>query len=330
MIVWLQFLGLAVVILIAGVNLSRYGDMIAEKTGMGRTWIGAILMASVTSLPELITGISSVALFNLPNIAVGDVLGSCMFNLLLIALLDALSRKVPAVTRASPGHTLVAAFGALLLGMVSFGIVARTNLPALGWVGVSSVVTLGVYALAMRLSFAAERRRAIEAHEVAETVYGQVSARRVYTLYALNAVFIIFAATYLPYVGGEIAHMTGLGTTFVGNLFIAIATSLPEIVVTVTATRLGAVDLAFGNLLGSNLFNMAILALDDVFYRRGELLALVSTSQLTIALATLVMTTVIIIGLSYRPTTKRLPLSWDGVALVAIYALGITLLAMTA
>lgn len=75
MIVWLVFLGLAAVILVAGVNLSRC-----------RTWIGAILMASVTSLPELVTGVSSVALFNLPNIAVGDVLGSCMFNLLLIVL----------------------------------------------------------------------------------------------------------------------------------------------------------------------------------------------------------------------------------------------------
>jgi cation:H+ antiporter len=137
------------------------------------------------------------------------------------------------------------------------------------------------------------------------------------------------AATYLPFVGGEIARMTGLGTTFVGNLFIAIATSLPEIVVSVSAMRIGALDLAFGNLLGSNLFNLAILAIDDVFYRQGELLAQVSSSQLTIALATLVMTTVVIIGLTLRPATKRLPLSWDAVSLVAVYALGITLLAIT-
>lgn len=328
MIVWLEFLGLAAVILVAGVNLSKYGDVIAEKTGMGRTWIGAILLASVTSLPELITGISSVALFNLPNIAVGDVLGSCMFNLLLIALLDALSRKVPVVSRAAPGHTLVAAFGALLLGFVSFSIVARTGLPAIGWVGVSSFVTVGVYALAMRLSFTAELRRARESHEVVEALYGQMNARRAYILYAVNALVIVFAATYLPFLGGEIAQMTGLGTTFVGNLFIAIATSLPEIVVSISATRIGAVDLAFGNLLGSNLFNVAILAIDDVFYRRGELLAEVSTSQLTIALATVLMTAVVIIGLTYRPTTKRLPLSWDAIALVAIYALAITLLAM--
>ena len=79
MIVWLQFGICAAVILLAGVKLSYYGDIIAEKTGLGRTWIGVVLLASVTSLPELITGISSVALVGVPDIAAGDVLGSCMF-----------------------------------------------------------------------------------------------------------------------------------------------------------------------------------------------------------------------------------------------------------
>jgi len=86
--IWLQFLVCTAAIVFAGAKLSEYGDVIAEKTGLGRTWIGVVLMASVTSLPELMTGVSSVAIFDLPNIAAGDALGSCMFNLLIIALLD--------------------------------------------------------------------------------------------------------------------------------------------------------------------------------------------------------------------------------------------------
>jgi cation:H+ antiporter len=78
--VWLQFLACTAVIVFAGTRLTEYSDVIAEKTGLGRTWIGVVLMASVTSLPELMTGISSVVIFDLPNIAAGDVLGSCMFN----------------------------------------------------------------------------------------------------------------------------------------------------------------------------------------------------------------------------------------------------------
>jgi cation:H+ antiporter len=85
MIVWLQFIACTAIIVFAGAKLSKYGDIIADLTGMGRMWIGVVLLASVTSLPELITGVSSVTLYDLPNIAVGDVLGSCMFNLLIIA-----------------------------------------------------------------------------------------------------------------------------------------------------------------------------------------------------------------------------------------------------
>ena len=78
MIVWLQFIACTAVIDFAGAKLSKYGDIIADLTGMGRAWIGVVLLASVTSLPELITGISSVTLYDLTNIAVGDALAICL------------------------------------------------------------------------------------------------------------------------------------------------------------------------------------------------------------------------------------------------------------
>lgn len=92
MLLWIAFLVCTSVIVYAGSRLSKYGDIIAEKTGLGRTWIGVVLMASVTSLPELVTGISSVTYANVPDIAVGDILGSCVFNMLIISFLDALHR----------------------------------------------------------------------------------------------------------------------------------------------------------------------------------------------------------------------------------------------
>lgn len=75
-------------ILWAGVRLSRYGDIIAQRTGLGGTWIGLILLSTVTSLPELVTGASAIVMFDVPDIAVGDVIGSCMLNLVILALLD--------------------------------------------------------------------------------------------------------------------------------------------------------------------------------------------------------------------------------------------------
>lgn len=92
---WAMYAACTALIVFSGAKLSRYGDILAGKTGLGRTWIGVVLMASVTSLPELITGLGSVTYAGVPDIAVGDVLGSCAFNLLILALLDVLQRPLP-------------------------------------------------------------------------------------------------------------------------------------------------------------------------------------------------------------------------------------------
>ena len=115
--------------------------------------------------------------------------------------------------------------------------------------------------------------------------------------------------------------MTGLGQSFVGNILIAASTSLPEIVVSMAALKMGAVDMAFGNLFGSNLFDMAILGIDDVFYTRGVLTSHVSSSHEIAAVAAMTMTAVAVVGLTYRATRKTLFLAWDSWAIVAVYIL---------
>jgi cation:H+ antiporter len=328
MMVWIQFIVCTAVIVFAGTKLSQYGDIIAAKTGMGRTWIGVILMASVTSLPELMTGISSVAIFDLPNIAAGDVLGSCMFNLLIIALLDAMSGASPISSKAHQGQVITAGFGVLLLSLVGISIAAGGKIPALGWVGVYSLFFLTAYLLAIRIVFLYEKKRIAEIiEEMAEAVeHDHISKARAFTMYGLNALLVIGAATWLPHLGEEIAEITGLGRTFVGSIFIALATSLPELVVSISALRIGAVDMVLGNLFGSNLFNIAILALDDILYRKGPLLSHIDTNHLISACAAMAMTGVAVIGLTYRASRKTLLVAWDSVGIILIYALATYLL----
>lgn len=331
LLVWAQYLACGAAILVAGTYLSKYGDAVAEATGLGRTWIGVILMASVTSLPELITGMSSVAVFAVPNIAVGDILGSCMFNLLLLALVDALCRARSASSQAEPGHVLSAALGGLLLGLVALSIVADPHLPTIGWVGVTSLLAIALYGVAMRLIYQHERRHEVP---VIAHVDGQQGARKgtraIFLWFALNAAVIVVVATYLPHVGAQLASVTGLGTTFVGNLFIATSTSLPEVVVSIAAVRMGAIDLAYGNLLGSNLINVAILGVDDVFFRPGVLLVDITHAQLLIAIAAMTMSAIVVIGLVYRAEKKRWPLAWDAIGLVAVYIAALLLLHVSA
>jgi cation:H+ antiporter len=162
LLTWFLFILCAAVILVAGTQLSRYGDVIADMTGLGRTWIGVVLLASVTSLPELITGFSSTAIFRVPDIAMGDIAGSCMFNLLIIAMLDALHGPAPISTRVHQGQILAASFGVVLLGLVGLSIILGDMLPVIGWVSVSSVLFVAIYLLAMRVIFTYEQRRIIE------------------------------------------------------------------------------------------------------------------------------------------------------------------------
>jgi cation:H+ antiporter len=328
--IWLQFLGTALLIVLAGVRLARYGDVLGEKTGLGRSWIGLVLLATTTSLPELFTGIGATVLAALPDIAVGDVLGSCMFNLLILSFMDAIHPE-PISTRAHQGHALSIGFGLLLTGVAGLGIVGGARIPAVASIGMPSVALVLLYALSMRVIFVHERGRlSRQAAEVADELqYASISLGRAAFHYLVAAVVVVIAALWLPRLGAELARQTGLGEAFVGSLFVAITTSLPEIVVSLAAVRLGAVDLAVGNILGSNLFNLLILGLDDVFYRDGPLLAAIGTSHVVAIPAIVTMNALFLIGLTYRVMAKRFVVSWDTGAIVAVYIIAIVLSYLT-
>jgi cation:H+ antiporter len=324
--IWIQFLMTALVIVFAGVRLARYGDVLGEKTGLGRSWIGVVLLAATTSLPELFTGFGATALAPLPEIALGDVLGSCMFNLLILSFMDAIQPE-PLSARAHQSHALSIGFGTVLVGIAGMGLAAGGRLPSLGWIGLHSPILIALYFVSMRVIFSHERnRRAREVQEVAEELrYQDISRGSAAMQYSVAAVVVVVAALWLPRLGAELAHQTGLGEAFVGSLFIAITTSLPEIVVSLSAVRIGAIDLGVGNVLGSNLFNLLILGLDDVWYREGPLLADVGPSHNVAVLAIVVMKGLFLIGLTYRVMTKRFAVAWDTAAIAAVYVIAVGL-----
>ena len=324
--IWIQFLGAAAIIVLAGTQLARYGDMLGEKTGLGRSWIGVILLAATTSLPELFTGFGSTALAQLPDIAVGDVLGSCMFNLLILSFMDAIQPE-PLSARAHQGHALSIGFGLVLVGVAGLGLMGGRTLPPLGWVGLWTPLLIALYVVSMRVIFRHEQhRRAQEVKEVAEELmYAEIPLRHALVRYAVAAAIVVAAALWLPRLGAELARQTGLGEAFVGSLFIAITTSLPEIVVSIAAVRLGAIDLGVANILGSNLFNLLILGLDDVFYRAGPLLADASPAHGVAILAVVIMSALFLVGLTYRVLTKRFVVSWDTGSMAAVYAAAVVL-----
>jgi len=321
-IAWLQFAICALLIGVAGTRLSRYGDMIADKTGMGATWVGLLLMATVTSLPELVTGVSAVALADAPDIAVGNVLGACVINLSMLVVLDLLDRGESVYTRASQGHILSAGFGVILAGFVGASLLFAQHgwVQTIGFIGFYSPFIVIVYLVAMRTLFRYEnRKRAAFVEEKVER-YPNITLRQAYLRYALAASVVVGAGLWLPYIGQQLAVAMRWQQSFVGSLFIAFATTLPEITVTIAALRLGALDLAVSNLLGSNLFNLLILAIDDVFFVKGPLLSHVSAVHAVSTLSIVMMNGVVIVGLLYQPQGRVFrTVGWASIVLLTMY-----------
>lgn len=328
LLAWFAFAACAAFILFGGVWLTRYGHAIAEHTGLGGSWVGMVLLATVTSLPELVTGVSAVAFADAPNIAVGDALGSCVFNLAIVSVLDWLHRGESLFDRADIGHLLSAAFGVMLLAFVAFNLVLGTGPGAwsIGHVGLYTPVIVVFYALAMRIVYQHEKREMARAAAGAARK-GGVTLRQAILRYAGAAAIVLVAGTVLPFAGKAIAAAYGWNASFVGTLLVAAATSLPELVVTVAAVRIGALDMAIANLLGSNLFDMVIIAIDDLFYLPGPILAHVSPVHAASALSAIVMTGAVMAGLVYRPKSRVLgTIGWASVFLLAVYVLNSYLL----
>lgn len=326
---WLQFALCAVLIMYAGSKLARYANVIADKTGLGGTWIGLTLLATVTSLPELVTGTSAVVLADAPNLALGDILGSCVFNLFLLTILDILHREESVFSRASHGHILSAGFGVLLLGFIGFNLLLGGHTPqfAIGHLGASSVVIVLIYAVAMRTVFRYELAEREAYTEKRAERYPHITLRQAAWRYAGAAAVVVAAGIWLPFVGKALAEAMGWHQTFVGTLFVAAATSLPEAVVTIAALRIGALDMAVSNLLGSNLFNSLLVAVDDALYLKGPILAHVSPLHGLSALSAIMMTGVVIIGLIFRPHERLLRImSWASLMIFSIYLLNSLLL----
>ena len=339
---WLvfQFLLCAALIARAGYVLSESADRIADAHGWGRGWVGLALLATVTSLPELASGISAVTVVDAPNLAVGNALGACVFNLLFLVVVDALQTRQLIYQHASPSHLLSAAFGVVLLGLAALGLLAGTRNPVVLHLGLVSPALLALYLLALRSVHGHDRAmRAAMAAEAAgdaaqaaaERLPPRVAVRRAWWRFGLSAAVVLGAGSWLPEVADGLAAAAGLSRSFVGTVFMAIATTLPEMAVTFGALRLGALDMAIGNLLGSNLFNVVILAIDDLFYTRGALLADAAPVHAGTAVTALVMTGMVMIGLVLRPRGRVLRVtSWISIGLATVYLLNATLVGLSA
>jgi cation:H+ antiporter len=321
--VWLEFVISAALIVLAATQLAKYGDVIAVRTGLGGMFIGVVLMAGATSLPEVLTTISAVWQ-GTPNLAAGNLLGSNMFNMLLLAILDLVHQNERILRKAAVKHALSGSSAVLLITLVIFFLLDEFTWQV-GWVGVDSILLMLAY-LAM-VYFIQDEQSVHAQPELEVLLPDKFPSLRIGLIgFSVAAGSLVLLTPWMVDASNRISVITGLGTTFVGTTLVAMVTSLPELVTTIAAAKLGADDMAIGNLFGSNLFNMFAFGLTDLFYTQGRFFSVIDPAFLLVSVLGLLMTVMALVGNLARFKRRLFFIEVDALALVIVYLGGMWLL----
>lgn len=320
------------VVVVAGTALARYSDAFAEATGIGRLWVGSILLAMATSLPELATDISAVRM-GVPDLAAGDLFGSGLANMLILALVDLLPARGRLLREATLDHALAANVGIVLTALGAALLLMRLDGTVLG-VDPGGILLILVYVGGTRAIYYHGRRRGnggVPPVSTPEDHVADAAARRRAVGAALRGflaatVAILVAAPAFAWSAARIAELSGLGASFVGTLLVGFSTSLPELVATLAAVRLGSFDLAVGNLFGSNGFNMLIFPALDVVQGPGSFFRTVGPEHAITAMFVIMLMSLGLAGIVYRAERRFSALEPTSLLMVLVYGVAVVVL----
>ncbi|WP_280769261.1 sodium:calcium antiporter [Salipaludibacillus daqingensis] len=296
--IYFMFILAAAFTVIAAIRLSTYADIISERTSLGGMMVGTILLAGATSLPEVTTSLTAIAVNN-PDIAVSNVLGSNLFNLFILAGLDLYYRKHKLFAKVGTSHLSTGFMSFALTGIIFVAMVFPTGYHFMN-IGLEMYFLVLFYFIGMKWLIMNQKDEVFsEVAPTSESTYhtGAISLRRAKISFGISAFVIFISGSLLTIYGDAIAVSSGLSSSFIGTFLIAGATSLPEAVTVIVAIQLANYHLAVGNILGSNLFNILILVLSDLFFRSGPILSFVHPITTLSVVAVLLLNILVIVGM---------------------------------
>jgi len=331
------FLAASVAVWLAGTRVTRYADALQAQTQMGEALIGMLLLGFISALPELAVTVSASWAGN-AGLAVNNLLGGMALNVAILASADAaIRREVLTAAIATPAPLLQAALLIVLLSIVAAATVVG-DVPLYG-VGAWSVLIVVLYVLCLRVIHQTRNRGAWVPREHAgggrvardsapvrdDAGDGSSRARLVVKIVA-GAAVILAAGYALSESGDALAEQTGLGESFFGAVFLALSTSLPEISIVYTAVRMGRYEMAIGDILGANLFGLALIFVADLAYTSGPVLAEVGAFSTFAALLGIAVTGLFVAGLLERSHFRIMRMGVDSLAVLGTYAAGLVVL----
>jgi cation:H+ antiporter len=326
------FAGAAAVIGVVGVRLSHVADALADRTGMGEILAGALFVGAATSLPGAITSVATAAQ-GAPQLAIGNALGGLTAQTSFIAIADIFYRRANLEHAAATVAGLTQ--GVLLVVLLAIPLLAANQPQVTIWgVHPASVAILGAYAAGLRLLTNIQDEpmwSPVQTDETREAVSepdagpDAASDRSLWIQLGVLAALIAVAGYAIGEASIALVKKTGLSESAVGTVFAAIANSLPELVTAIAAVRIGAVSLALGDVIGGNSFEVMFLSAADFVYD-GSIYGSISGDNQTTALAAMVMTGVLLLGMLRRKKTGIARIGFESALVLVIYALSIVVL----
>ena len=309
----------AVVIVVAASFLASAADVIASRMGLGRLWVGSLLLAGATSLPELVTAVAA-ALGGSAELAAGNILGANMLNMSNLAILLAFWGGREVFRQVAPQQTWVAGSAILLTAAVTLFAATKIDFKILA-ISIPAIGILVGYVIISRFL----RKFSMEVEESTEEVEEPShSLMWGWTVFSLAAAGVFVAGPLLAISAESIAEATGIGSSFVGVLGLALVTTLPELTTTFAAFRMKAYDLGIANIYGTNSFNIVALAAADLAYTDGSLYSFTGISTVSAGLFAVLLMGIGLVQLAQRRPLKQFSLKEPSPPLfVALYIVGL-------
>lgn len=265
--IFILYLILAITVVILSIIVSKYVDLIEKNSSLSGAFIGGIILSAVTSLPELFTSISSTVWLKKPGLCFGNILGSDLFNLTIMAFMVLIFSSKYKVAKISESHLVTIILLIFIYGILSLNMLGITNFNILT-VNITSIIIfimyiIGVKAMAKENGDCDNFEEEIE-EEVAITA--KLTLKQIVIRFIIASALLVIASILITYVTDLISIKLKLGAGLAGALFLGIATSLPELTSSISLARMENFNMVTGNIVGSNLFNFLILFIADVLY----------------------------------------------------------------
>lgn len=282
----LLYFALAAIVVFLSIKLSNYVDLLDKKTKLSGALLGGILLAAVTSLPELFTSLTGTIGLGNNQLVLGNIMGSDFFDIIIFGVVYLLFFKKFTEGKVGKQHYYSIVFTLIMVAVVT---VAAFIFDKQGWLldkfNPMSILIILIYVIYVWKTPKTEEK------EEKEPDTTKLTVKQIWILFIICSILLIAASIFVTLVTGKVISEDegfGFGSTFGGSLFLGVATSLPEVTATIALCKKKNFDAAYGDIFGSCVFNLIILAIADIFsFRAGAGLFVINNDSFMLIIGTL-------------------------------------------